>query len=218
MLKIVETIFLLLSLGLWPFFYGNVLAQARTGEELFARLTKDGPSRGSAKAPVTLIEFSDFRCSFCRKFWQTTLPLLDKKYISTGKLRFIYRHFAVLGRPSEAAAQGAACAGEQGKFWEFHDKLFANAGSALAFSEGKLKGYAKELGLKSEVFDQCLDSGKQLKKVEEETAFAALLGARGTPAFLLNRQLVVGAQPFEVFESLIEEELKKSVSAEKIKP
>jgi protein-disulfide isomerase len=144
--------------------------------------------------------------------------LLDKKYISTGKLQFIYRHFAVLGRPSEAAAQGAACAGEQGKFWEFHDKLFANAGSALAFSEGKLKGYAKELGLKSEVFDQCLDSGKQLKKVEEETAFAALLGARGTPAFLLNRQLVVGAQPFEVFESLIEEELKKSVSSEKIKP
>ena len=216
--KIFETTFFLLILGLLPIFNGNALDQSTTGEELFARLTKDGPSRGSAKAPVTLIEFSDFRCSFCRKFWQTTLPLIDKKYISTGKVRFMYRHFAVLGRPSETAAQGAACAGEQGKFWEYHDKLFANAGSALAFSDGKLKGYAKELGFKSQVFDQCLDSGKQLKKVEEETAIAAFLGARGTPAFFLNGRLIVGAQPFEIFESLIDEELKKSVSSEKTKP
>lgn len=209
MTKNFATIFLLLSLDLFPIFNGSALAQSTPRDELFAGLAKDGPSRGSVKAPVTLIEFSDFRCSFCRKFWQTTLPLLDKKYITPGKLRFVYRHFAVLGRPSEMAAQGAECAGEQGKFWEYHDKLFANAGSALAFTDGKLKGYAKELGLKSQAFDQCLDSGRHLTKVEGETAIAALLGARGTPAFFLNGQLIVGAQPFEVFESLIEEEIKK---------
>ena len=197
---------------------GSALAQRATRVDIFNYLAKDGPKRGSDKAPVTLIEFSDFRCSFCRKFWQTTLPLLDKKYISTGKVRFIYRHFAVLGKPSEVAAQAAECAAEQGKFWEYHDKLFARAGSPLAFTDGKVKGYAKELGLKSQAFDQCFDSAKHLKKVEGETAIAALLGARGTPAFFLNGQMLVGAQPFEVFELLIEEELKKLASSGKPKP
>ena len=196
----------------------SALAQPIKRDEIFEYLAKNGPKRGADKAPVTLIEFSDFQCSFCRKFWQTTLPLLDKKYISPGKVRFIYRHFAVLGKPSEVAAQAAECAGEQGKFWEYHDKLFASAGSPLAFTDGKLKSYAKELGLKSQVFNQCVDSGKHLKKVEGETAIGAFLGARGTPAFFLNGQMLVGAQPFEVFESLIEEELKKPASSGKPKP
>lgn len=207
-----------LSLVVALFLSASGLAQPIKRDEIFAYLAKDGPSRGSVKAPVTLIEFSDFRCSFCRKFWQTTLPLLDKKYISTGKVKFIYRHFAVLGKPSEVAAQAAECAGEQGKFWEYHDKLFAGAGSPLAFTDGKLKSYAKELGLKSQVFNQCVDSGKQLKKVEGETAIGAFLGARGTPAFFLNGQMLVGAQPFEVFESLIEQELKKVIPSERKKP
>src|SRR6266545_2152590 len=200
------------------FLSGSAVAQGTTREDIFSYLAKDGASRGSVKAPVTLIEFSDFRCSFCRKFWQTTLPLLDKKYISTGKVRFFYRHFAVFGRPSEIAGQAVECAGEQAKFWEYHDKLFASAGSPLAFTDGKLKGYAKELQLKSQTFNQCLDSEKHLKKVEGETAIAVFLGARGTPVFFLNGQMLVGAQPFEVFESLIEEELKKVSSSGKAKP
>lgn len=197
---------------------GSALAQPITGEEIFAYLAKDGPSRGSDKAPVTLIEFSDFQCSFCRKFWQTTLPLIEKKYISTGKVKFVYRHFAILGKHSVASAQAAECAGEQGKFWPYHDKLFASAASPFAFSDGKLKGYARDLGLSTQRFNQCLDSGKYLKKVEGETATAAFLGARGTPAFLLNGQLITGAQPFEVFEAAIEKELKKASSREKRMP
>jgi protein-disulfide isomerase len=208
----ISTLILVLFLGI------SAAAQPIKRDDIFAYLAKDGPQRGTDKAPVTLVEFSDFRCSFCRKFWQTTLPFLDKKYISTGKVRFIYRHFAVLGKPSELAAQGVECAGEQEKFWEYHDKLFASAGSPLGFTDGKLKGYAKELGLKGQVFNQCLDSGKHLKKVEGETAIAAFLGARGTPAFFLNGQMVVGAQPFEVFESLIEEALKKASTSGKAKP
>lgn len=129
-----------LSLSLFLILNGGALAQPATREEILTRLTKNGPFRGNGQAPVTLIEFSDFQCSFCRKFWQTTLPLLDKKYISTGKVRFIYRHFAVLGKPSEASAQAAECAGEQAKFWEYHDKLFTGAGSPLSFTDGKLKG------------------------------------------------------------------------------
>ena len=206
------------SLIIVLFLSGSAVAQGTTRADIFTYLAKDGPKRGTDKAPVTLIEFSDFQCSFCRKFRQTTLPLLDKKYISTGKAKFIYRHFAVLGKPSEMAAQGAECAGEQGKFWEYHDKLFASAGSPLAFTGGKLKSYAKELGIKSQAFNQCLDSGKHLKKVEGETAIGAFLGARGTPAFFLNGQMLVGAQPFEVFESLVGEELKKPASSGKPKP
>jgi protein-disulfide isomerase len=191
------------------FLSGSAVAQLIKVDEILVNLAKEGPKRGSDKAPVTLIEFSDFRCSFCRKFWQTTLPLLDKKYIRAGKVKFIYRHFAVLGKPSEIGAQAAECAWEQGKFWEYHDKLFASAASLLAFSDGKLKSYAQELGLKDRAFNQFLDSGRHLKKVEGETAIGALLGARGTPAFFLNGQLLVGAQPFEVFASLIEKELAK---------
>src|SRR3972149_795811 len=208
----------ILSFTIFLFFSGSALAQPTGGEDIFAYLAKDGPSKGSDKAPVTLIEFSDFQCSFCRKFWQTTLPLIEKKYISTGKVKFVYRHFAILGKHSTAAAQAAECAGERGNFWPYHDKLFASAGSPLAFTDGKLKSYAKELGLKSQAFNQCLDSGKQLKKGEGETAIAFFLGARGTPAFFLNGQMLVGAQPFDVFESLIEEELKKASTSGKVKP
>jgi protein-disulfide isomerase len=213
-----RTMLAVLSLLLVTLLSASALAQPIKRDEIFVYLAKDGAQRGSDKAPVVLIEFSDFRCSFCRKFWQTTLPMLDKKYISTGKVRFIYRHFAVLGKPSELAAQAAECAGEQGKFWEYHDKLFASAGSPFVLTDGKLKGYAKELRLKDQAFNQCIDSGKHLKKVEGETAVAAVLGARGTPAFFLNGQLIVGAQPFEVFESLIEEALKKASISEKAKP
>ena len=209
---------MMLSLIMAPLFSGSALAQPVTGEEIFAYLAKDGPSKGNNKAPVTLIEFSDFQCSFCRKFWKKTLPLIEERYIRTGKVKFVYKHFAILGKHSVAAAQGAECAGEQGKFWEYHDQLFASASSLFAFTRRRLKGYARELGLKDKVFNQCIDSGKYIKKVEGETAIAAFLGARGTPAFFLNGRLIVGAQPFEIFEAIIEKELKKASASGKTKP
>ena len=125
-------------------------------------------------------------------------------------MKFVYRHLAILGRHSTAAAQAAECAAEQGKFWAYHDKLFASAGSPLAFTTGKLKGYAKELGLNGQSFEHCLDSGKYLIKVEQETGIGTLLGASGTPVFFLNGKLLSGAQPFHVFEAVIEEELKQT--------
>jgi protein-disulfide isomerase len=205
------------DLIIFLFLSGTALAQPATKEEIVVYLSRDGHTKGTANARVALIEFSDFRCSFCRKFWQDTLPLLEKKYFEGEKVKFIYRHFTIFGKPSEAAAQAAECAADQGKFWQYHDKLFAAAGSVLAFSEGKFKGYAKELGLNSQTFDSCIDSGKHQRKVEGESAIAVRLGVRGTPAFLLNGQLVVGAQPIEVFDSLIAEQLKKVASAEKAK-
>lgn len=166
-----------------------------------------GPALGAKNAPITIIELSDFQCVFCRKFWKETLPRLDAEYIKSGKVRFVYSHLAILGRQSVTSAQAADCAGEQGKFWEYHDQLFASMGP-FALMNGRLKGYAREIGLDAKVFDQCLDSGKYLQKVKNETGVALSLGARATPVFIVNRTMFVGAHPFESFQEIIEEELK----------
>lgn len=126
-------------------------------------------------------------------------------------MQFSYRHFAVLGKFSEQAANAAECAGEQGKFWQYHDLLFANQGG-LAFTDSKLKQYARELKLNDRSFGVCSASGRYLKKVERETGVAASHGVRGTPSFFVNNRLLVGSQPFELFRTVVEEEFKaKSV-------
>ncbi|MGH9428162.1 MAG: DsbA family protein [Terriglobia bacterium] len=182
-------------------------------EETLSALGK-GPMLGSSTAPVTIVEFADFQCSFCRKFWADTLPKLKESYVKQGPVRLVYRHFAILGKFSAQAAMAADCAGEEGKFWEYHDQLFANQG-ALAFTQSKLEQYARELGLQATNFKRCLTAEKYRKKVEGETAVAASLGARGTPTFFVNGRLVVGAQPFEVFQKVINEELINSPSKKK---
>lgn len=204
-----------LAFWLWVWATVTCYAPAQAGqgsssvEETLAALG-NGPSLGRPEAPVSIVEFSDFQCSFCKRFWAATLPQLKNSFVQKGQVRFVYRHFAILGKHSTLAAQASECAGEQGKFWPYHDRLFQNQGG-LAYTEAKLKHYASEMGLVSKVFSQCLGSGKFLKKVEGETAVAAFLGARGTPAFFVNGRLLSGAQPFEVFQAVISEELKRSV-------
>ena len=191
----------------------NAGSRSVSVEETLAALG-NGPTLGTTVAPVTIVEFSDFQCSFCKKFWADTLPRLKETHIKKGQVRFIYRHFAILGKHSVEAAKGAECAGEQGKFWEYHDKLFSNQGG-LAFTNAKLRRYAQELGLERRPFSRCLDSDTYVKKIEGETAVAAFLGARGTPTFFANGRLLAGAQPFEVFQNVIEDELRKSSSKKK---
>jgi protein-disulfide isomerase len=174
-----------------------------------------GSSLGSASAPVTIVEFSDFQCGFCKRFWAETLPKLKEAYIDTGKARFVYRHFAILGKHSEQAALASECASEQGKFWEYHDQLFKNQGG-LAFTEAKLKQYARDIGLNVGVFGTCLGNGKYKEKVERETGAAANLGGRGTPFFVVNERRLVGAQPYSVFQKMIDEELDSAKAKRKI--
>ena len=183
-------------------------SQSPTLKDILASLEK-GPALGSASAPVTIVEFSDFRCSFCKKFWADTLPKLKKSYFEKGTVYFVFRHFAILGKQSEQAALASECAAEQGQFWQYHDKLFANQ-AALAFSESKLKAYAGELRLQQAKFNACLTTGKYKSKVERETMTAAYLGGRGTPMFLVNEWLLVGAQPFETFQKAIGQALELS--------
>ncbi len=157
-----------------------------------------GPAKGSADAPVVMVEFSDFQCVYCRKFWRETLPKIEERYIRTGKVRFVYRHMAIQGEASVLAAQAASCAHDQGKFWEYHDTLFKNGG-ALAFTSASLKRSAADLGLDGKAFAVCFDGKKHAQRVEAETTLGHVLGATGTPTFLLNGQLAIGAYPFEAF-------------------
>jgi protein-disulfide isomerase len=180
-------------------------SQRLSVNDVLAALGK-APALGSASATVTIVEFSDFQCSFCRKFSTNTLPKIKETYIKQGQVRFIYRHFAILGNFSEQAAMAAECAGEQGKFWQYHDRLFVGQGG-MGFTQSKLDQYGREIGLNAANFSKCLATEKYRQKVEGETAVAASLGARGTPTFFVNGRLMVGAQPFEVFQSVINDEL-----------
>jgi protein-disulfide isomerase len=118
-------------------------------------------------------------------------------------MRFVYRHMAVLGPASVQAAQAASCAFEQGKFWEYHDTLFRSK-SPLAFSVAQLKRSAADLKLDAQAFGTCLDSGRYAERVQAETVFGRALGATGTPSFLVNGQLAIGAYPYETFREAID--------------
>jgi protein-disulfide isomerase len=178
-----------------------------TREEAVA-LVEDGPGHrlGRADAPVTIVEFSDFQCIYCRRFWQETLPRVRQRYIDAGKARYVYRHLAILGEPSVAAGNAAECAGEQGKFWPFHDLLFERQ-ARLAFAEARLKAYAAELGLDAKAFGGCVESGRHRERVRRETTIGRMFGMTGTPAFLVNGRLLIGAYPFEEFAKAIEQAL-----------
>lgn len=118
---------------------------------------------------------------------------------------------AFLGPESQWAAEASECAAEQGRFWEYHDLLYARQSGENqgAFSKDNLKRFAEEIGLDTKAFNACLDAGKYAAQVQADTAFAKALGISGTPAFLVNGQPVVGAQPFEAFRSLFEAALEE---------
>jgi len=162
---------------------------------------------GDKNAPITIIEFSDFECPFCERFYSQTLPLIKKNYIDTGKAKLVYRDFPLSFHPNaQKAAEAAECAGEQGKYYEMHDLLFEKgvSGGINAF-----KQYAKDLGLDITKFNECLDSGKYAVEVQKDFRDGQSYGVSGTPTFFINGIEVVGAQPYSVFEQIIEQELKK---------
>ena len=165
----------------------------------------DDPSKGDANAPITIIEFSDFECPFCARFYQQTLPQLEKEYIDTGKVKFVYRDFPLSFHPNaQKAAEAGECADDQGKFWEMHDKIFDNQN---AISINDLKGYAADLGLDTDEFNSCLDSGKHSAEVQKDFKDGQAARVSGTPAFFINGVKLVGAQPFSAFQQIIESQL-----------
>jgi predicted DsbA family dithiol-disulfide isomerase len=162
-----------------------------------------GPARGPENARITIIEFSDFECPFCRRA-DTVVKQVLSKYPED--VRVVYRHLPLVSIHPRAlpAAEASACAGDQEKFWEFHDKLFENQ---KALQDDDLLGYATELGLDTDAFQTCVSSGTHRATVASDSEAAEGAGVTGTPAFFVNGVLLTGAQPAEEFYKVIEAEL-----------
>ncbi|WP_322507625.1 DsbA family protein [Anaerolinea sp.] len=164
----------------------------------------DDPAFGPADAPITIIEFSDYECPFCRKWHLEVWPRLQEEF--GDQIRLVYRDFPLDGLHANAiaSAQAANCAGEQGKYWEYHNGLFTYNGryNRTAFEE-----IGKQVGLEMTAFTQCLDANRYKDEIEADYAFAANLGVQSTPTFFINGLALIGAQPYEVFRQVIQMEL-----------
>jgi protein-disulfide isomerase len=163
-----------------------------------------GPSRGPDNATVTIVEFSDFQCPYCGRVVPTVEKLM-KDY--DGKVRLVFRHFPLSFHPNAAkAAEASACAADQGKFWQMHDKMFGNQ-QKLAVDD--LKSFAKDIGLDQGKFDKCLDSGEKAPLVSADEKDGEQAGVSGTPAFFINGIFINGAVPYEQFKETVDRELKR---------
>ncbi len=173
-----------------------------------------GATKGNKNAKVTLVEFTDYQCPFCSRHFRETMPQIDNDYVKTGKIRYVLREFPLeLIHPlAFKAAEAANCSGEQGKYWEMHDRLFANQ-NALAAQQ--LPSHAAAIGLDAGKFKTCLESGKYAAKVRKDQADAQQAGINGTPTFFIGLtdpkgseikavRKIVGAQNYAAFKAAID--------------
>lgn len=185
-------------------------SQAPTGVPRAEVRSDDDPVIGANDAPVSVVEFSDFQCPFCKRFFEETLPQIEEEYIKTGKVRLVYRDFPLsFHKQAQLAAEAAECADDQGKFRQLHDQIFQGQAQWSGNSEarGIFAGYAEAIGLDMEEFNRCLDSGKYTEEVKQDFNDGVEYGVKGTPTFFINGQKLVGAQPFAAFKQVIDTEL-----------
>jgi protein-disulfide isomerase len=178
----------------------------------------EDPVLGQPSAPVTIVEYGDFKCPFCTRFFEQTQPQLKSRYLDTGKVRLVWRDFANIDAESQPAAIAAECARQQGRFWQYHDALYnyiwqryygagINAEGASAYT-GHYDQLARTVGLDLDRFHACQRSPATAKAVAADHAEGSSQGVQGTPTFLINGQRLVGAQPLAVFQQLIEQALR----------
>jgi len=184
------------------------------------------PSLGQEGAPVTMVEFTDYQCPYCKRHSSTVFPIIKKEYIDTGKVRYVFRDFPIASLHPQAKKghEAAHCAGEQNKYWEMHDTLFQNSKD---LSVPALNRYAQAIGLDGDRFNSCLQSEKYASRIEKEIAEGAKAGVRGTPSFFIGPSgsgekitgtMVRGAQPVARFRQVIESALKTTSSGQSLKP
>lgn len=177
----------------------------------------DDPFLGDADAPIVMIEFSDFECPFCKRFYDNTLPQIKENYIDTGKVKFVYRDFPLPFHNPMATKEAIAsnCAREQGgdtKFFEYHDEIFNRTESnGNGLNDADLRTIAQDVGLDMDEFNSCIQDDAQEQEVENDVEAARTTGVTGTPGFIIGRstpdgningQLVIGAQPYTAFEAV----------------
>ncbi len=172
-------------------------------------ITESMTRLGNEDAPVVLVEYADYQCPFCEIFFSETFPSLKRDYIDTGKVRFYYQDFPFLGEESQFASEAAKCAKEQGKFWEYHDYLYAkqDGENGGAFAQVNLKKFGAELGLDQLKFNNCVDSRVYKPDVEAELNAGQSHGVSATPTLFINGLKFEGAQDYEVYKEAIEKAL-----------
>lgn len=176
--------------------------------------TKGAPFMGSEDARVTMIEFSDYQCFFCRRHDRQVAPRIVKEYVESGKVKYVFRDFPLASHPGASkAAQAAHCAGDQGKYWDMNDLLFRHPQTLTTQS---LRAFGSSLELDNEVFLGCVESGKHAQKVQSGLSEGKRVGIRGTPSFFFGftdaeqprikvRRTLTGAHPYPAFERVIED-------------
>ena len=176
--------------------------------------TRSGsPVLGNPDAPVTIVEFGDYQCPFCKRWNENTKPAIKQNLIDTGKASLIYVDFAIIGPDSIKVHAGSYCASDQGLYWEYHDFAYANQGhenDGWANAENVKLLASGIQGLDTESFNECLDSEKYEQRVNDNRDIARDTGARSTPSFIIiapdgTGETIVGAQPYGAFESVINE-------------
>lgn len=178
-----------------------------TVSEIEKIINAGAPVLGNKDAKVTVVEFADFQCPYCEKYFKDILTPLKQKYIDTGKVRFVYLSFAFLGEESVLASLASKCASDQGQFWSYHDYLYNNqqgSKNSGAFSTDNLKKFAAELKLNTSNFNECLDTRKYQKALDAEKALASRFGVTGTPATFINDFYISGLQGLSYFENRID--------------
>jgi protein-disulfide isomerase len=174
------------------------------GDKVVGRLAN---SMGAENAPVTIIEYSDFNCGFCKKFHAETFSRIVDDYVKTGQVKVSYKHYPFLAQSSVWKAEAAECAAEQGKFWDFHNALFdskvSGQGDETAVKQA-LSALASELQLDANAFTACMSAGQATALVQSDAAEGQQMRVQGTPSFLINGKLLVGAQPYEAFKQAID--------------
>lgn len=187
----------------------NIAAQpTNNGQTQRVQITdiSGDPYVGSKDAKVTIVEFSDYQCPYCGMFESNTYPTLKSQYIDTGKVKLVLKNFPLtsIHQNAQKAAEAGECANEQGKYWEYHAKLFANQ---QALDITSLKQYASDLNFDTTKFNSCLDTGKMTSAVQKDQTEGSTYGVSGTPTFYINGIELVGAQPFSAFQQVIDSEL-----------
>lgn len=174
------------------------------------------PVKGNSSAPVTLVEFSDFQCPFCGRFFSEIMPQIQKAYIDTGKVKFVYKQYPIdsVHPNAKAASNAVECANEQGKFWQYHDILFGNQSSWVDQNTSQtnttFKKYASSLGLNADNFNSCLNAKKYSNKIDKDLQQGSTYGVLGTPTFYIGNDKkgytqIVGVQPFPTFQQVIDQ-------------
>ena len=183
-----------------------LLNQGATGSTAEANVTAPARVLGAADAPVEVVVYLDYQCPYCKRFAEGPEQQLREEYVANGQARLIVRNLAFIGDESIWAAEAADCAAEQDRFWDYHDKLFAEQGAenSGALSRDNLKQFAADLGLDTAAFDQCLDSDRYENSVQDERAEAQRRQIRATPSILVNGQLIENGANYTVLKAAIE--------------